>query len=185
MAGRGGAGAVRHHALPHPSETPIPHCQIPQGRRRPRGPKCPVTSLTKPFLIRSHKAQAAGEEPDHSAKQKEYLCHLPPGSVVLYTDGSNFDSGECRSAWIAFRQKGKSHIRLIAGNCSLGKKAEVYNAELHAIQEGLRALQDSGHQHQYQPPPSPNTLLICADNQSALSHCRQATQKTRSLPGKH
>lgn len=46
----------------------------------------------------------------------------------------------------------------MAGNCCLGKKAEVYDAEIHAIQEGLRAVQGS-----------PRTILICVDNPSALT----------------
>ena len=46
------------------------------------------------------------------------------------------------------------------GCCCIGGKAEVYDAELHAIQEGLSFLVTS--------PWPPGQVLICAGNQAAL-----------------
>ena len=61
---------------------------------------------------------------------------------------SKFDSGECGSAWVAYQQThDRSLTKLTAGHCCVGRKAEVYVAKLHAIQEGT-----SDDTEQWTPP---------------------------------
>ena len=48
---------------------------------------------------------------------------------------------------------------LASGHCFIGRKAEVYDAELHAIQEALLYIVTAGW--------APASLLICVDNQAA------------------
>ena len=56
---------------------------------------------------------------------------------------------------VFFRNKGTS------GRCCIGQKVEVYEAELHAIQEGLLLILTVCW--------APSRILVCADNQSALT----------------
>lgn len=67
----------------------------------------------------------------------------------------------CGSAWfVRRRQSDTAPSKLIYGHCSIGSKAEVFNAEPHAIQEGLAFLASSGW-------PA-GRVVTCADNQAAL-----------------
>jgi len=93
---------------------------------------------------------------DKQADHQRRLDALPMDTVVLYSDGSKLESQFCGSGWAVYCQ-GKEHS---TGKCNIGRKAEVFDAELHAIHEGLMTVQKLGWQ--------PRTLLICADNQSAL-----------------
>jgi hypothetical protein len=47
-----------------------------------------------------------------------------------------------------------------SGSCYLGKKCEVFDAELHAISEALPLLLSA--------PGRPSKVVLCVDNQSAL-----------------
>ena len=60
--------------------------------------------------------------------------------------------------WVFGERKRK--LRYVYRHCSIGSKAEVSDAELHAIQKGLAFLASSGW-------PA-GRVVICADNQAAL-----------------
>ena len=86
----------------------------------------------------------------------------PPETILLYTDGSKLQNQRCGSAWAIFRQDGElTSPEVSSGQCCIGSKAEVYDAELHAIQEGLLLIHSMNW--------TPTRILICADNQSALA----------------
>jgi ribonuclease HI len=89
----------------------------------------------------------------------EYLSRLPAHTLLLYTDGSKLDDGRCASAWLFTTPALNTTQDTLTGSCYLGKKCEVYDAELHAISEALPLLLSA--------PPS--TVLLCVDNQSALT----------------
>ena len=64
--------------------------------------------LMEPFPIcypKPRKTTGTGGSGDHPATDhpaidhKEHLKHLPPGSIVLYADGSKYDTEECGAAW--------------------------------------------------------------------------------------
>ena len=83
----------------------------------------------------------------------------------MYTDGSkrgdpaNPRTMGCGSGWAVYRQGDSEPLN--TGSCSLGKKAEVFDAELHAVQEGLLSVKSTHSQ--------PTHITICVDNQAALT----------------
>ena len=86
-------------------------------------------------------------------KLREKYC-APWGTVVNTNQ-------RCGSAWsVHCRQSDTAPSELVYGHCSIGSKAEVFDAELHAIQKGLAFLASSGW-------PA-GRVVICADNQAAL-----------------
>jgi len=101
-------------------------------------------------------ATAEGSPSDNATLHREHIGKLPYNTVFLYTDGSKLDTHQCGSGWTANHQ----NHEIAFGKCNIGLKAEVYDAEIHAIQEGLLALETSQSQ--------PTQVLICADNQAAL-----------------
>ena len=71
-----------------------------------------------------------------------------PKEATRSSLSSKFDSGKCGSAWVAYQQThDRSLTMLTAGHCCVGRKAEVYGAKLHAIQEG-----SSDDTEQWTPP---------------------------------
>lgn len=76
-------------------------------------------------------------------------------------DGSKTEQQRCGSGWVAYQWlAGGTGPELASGHCFIGCKAEVYDAELHAIQEALLYIVTAGW--------APASLLICVDNQAAL-----------------
>ena len=72
-----------------------------------------------------------------------------------------------------FRQDGElTSPEVVFGQCCIGDKAEVYDAELHAIQEGLLLVLSMNW--------PPTQIVVCADNQSALA---LFLQKSKKAPG--
>ena len=102
------------------------------------------------------------EDPvDGRKKHQEYLNKLNPGTILLYTDGSKSERGGCGSAWSIFKQNGnQTSSEGASGSCCIGGKTEVYDAELHAIQEGLQQITSLDW--------NPRDILVCVDNQAAL-----------------
>ena len=116
----------------------------------------PVSTPTFPINLTPIEDPADGRK-----KHQEYLNKQIPGTVLLYTDGSKCKRGGCGSALSIFEQNGNQTSPIKAfGSCCIGGKAEVYDAELHAIQEGLHeiTLQDWNSRD----------ILVCVDNQAAL-----------------
>jgi ribonuclease HI len=89
----------------------------------------------------------------------QYLSRLPAHTLLIYTDGLKLDDGRCASAWLFTTPALNTTKDTLTGSCYLGKKCEVYDAELHAISEALPLLLSA--------PPS--TILLCVDNQAALT----------------
>ena len=87
---------------------------------------------------------------------------MAPNSILLYTDGSKSTSQISGSGWTIY-QKISNHIshEIASGYCCIGDKAEVYDAELHAIQEGLL--------HVLSKDWNTTNILIYVDNQAALT----------------
>jgi ribonuclease HI len=86
---------------------------------------------------------------------------LPDLTMLLYTDGSKFEDGRTGSGWVAYCVGDRVTRKVASGHCHLESRAEVYDAELHAIQEALTALRDS-------IDTAPGAAYVCVDNQSAL-----------------
>jgi ribonuclease HI len=114
----------------------------------------------------------------------DWISSLPVGTFLLYTDGSKLDTGQvgCSASTYEISTHGLHQRR--THSCNLGTHCEVFDAELHAVHEGLHLLPDS--------PTIPNSAIyLCIHNQSAiqkLSHnnnnhqfARDALNQAQSL----
>ena len=92
---------------------------------------CGNTANATSFPITILKLNGPTEGPQ---QHQQFLQDLVPNTILLYTDGSKATSQICGSGWTIYQQR-RHHIsqELESGYCCLGDKAEVYNAELHAI----------------------------------------------------
>jgi ribonuclease HI len=92
---------------------------------------------------------------------QDWIASLPIGTYLLYTDGSKLDSGQvgCGATTYEIMHHGIQHLQ--SHHCNLGTRCEVFDAELHAVYEGLRLVPTS--------PTTPNTTIyICIHNQAAI-----------------
>ena len=122
-------------------------------------------SLTPPFPI----SMVRLEDPTKGPQQHcDHLQKLPEGRVLLYTDGSKSNHHRCGSAWTIYHNRHWQHDtpgpKLASSYCCIGDKSHVYDAELHAIQEGLLFLASTGTGTE----GVPGNLVICVDNQASL-----------------
>jgi ribonuclease HI len=99
---------------------------------------------------------------DHShIHHRDWISSLPIGSLLLYTDGSKLDSGKVGCGVTTYEITNHGLQLLQSHHCNLGARCEVFDAELHAVYEGLRLIPTS--------PTTPNTnIYICIDNQAAI-----------------
>jgi len=101
--------------------------------------------------------------PDKTTKPRrlheKWLCTLPEDTIIIYTDGSQLPDGGTGCGWAVFR-KNPELLQLSEGHCHLGKRAAVFDAELHAVQEATSSLLTT---------ISPRVeVYICIDNKAAI-----------------
>jgi ribonuclease HI len=90
---------------------------------------------------------------------EQWLHALPEHTIIIYTDGSQLEDGGTGCGWAIFR-KNPELLQLSEGHCHLGKRAAVFDAELHAIQEATSSLMTT---------ISPRVeVYICIDNKAAI-----------------
>ena len=90
----------------------------------------------------------------------KWLHSLPDHTIVIYTDGSKLDSGATGRGWVIFNIGNQQLFQIREGSCHLGKQAEVYDAELHAVQEAVYTLSTITAPYA--------AVFICIDNQAAI-----------------
>jgi len=101
--------------------------------------------------------------PDKTTKPRrlheKWLCTLPEDTIIIYTDGSQLPDGGTGCGWAVFR-KNPELLQLSEGHYHLGKRAAVFDAELHAVQEATSSLLTT---------ISPRVeVYICIDNKAAI-----------------
>jgi ribonuclease HI len=111
--------------------------------------------------IPSARSPHPDKETDPTGIHNKWITTLPDLTMLLYTDGSKFEDGRTGGGWVAYCVGDRVARKVASGRCHLGSRAEVYDAELHAIQEALTALRDS-------IDTTPGMAYVCVDNQSAL-----------------
>jgi hypothetical protein len=89
----------------------------------------------------------------------QWLASLLNGTVIIYSDGSKLN-GHTGSGRAIFRIELGEISQLGQGLCHLGIQSEVFDAELHAIAEGLEGLN--------QIEIAPTKIYICVDNQAEI-----------------
>jgi ribonuclease HI len=136
---------------------------------------CSTTPIT--FSIQTAPPVHTSKDNRSHIRHQDWISSLPIGTLLLYTDGSNLDSGQvgCGASIYEITNHGLQHLQ--SHHCNLGLQCKVFDAELHAVQEGLRLFPTS--------PTNPNTTIyICIDNQAEIQtltynqHNHQYTRET-------
>jgi ribonuclease HI len=122
--------------------------------------------------IPSARSPHPDKETDPIGIHGKWIATLPDFTMLLYTDGSKFEDGRTGSGWVAYCVGSRVARKVASGHCHLGTRAEVYDAELHAVQEALTALRDS-------IDTAPAATYVCVDNQAALETLATDASRTQ------
>jgi len=166
-----------HHTPPLP---PIPSCTGPPAGHtkhlsQPPGAPPPIQSkqtlgngqtgkLDKYIFGRGgphHPISEPGQNNPTSKLHKQWLESQENHTIIIYTDGSKLDNGSTGCGWAIYHCGDQHLYRLDEGSCHLGSRAEVYDAELHAVQEAVATLLTTTAPR--------GTVIICSDNQAAMA----------------
>jgi len=78
----------------------------------------------------------------------------------MYMDGSKLANGAVGCGWAVYHCGDQQLHRFTSGKCHLGSRAEVFDTELHAVQEAVSTLLTTTLPR--------STVFICIDNQAAI-----------------
>jgi ribonuclease HI len=113
-------------------------------------------------------AKTTSPNPDKTTQPRQlhekWLRTLTEQTIVIYTDGSKLENGDVGCGWTIYYSRNQQLHLLTDGCCHLGRRAEVYDAELHAVQEAVTTLLTTT------APRTP--VFICIDNQAAADALR-------------
>jgi ribonuclease HI len=178
-----------HHALGPPREQPGTHAKLPGLHR--------LYYLSKNLVLGKLEdrtttttmggvAKMASPNPDKTTQpqqlHEEWLQTLADHAIVIYTDGSKLANGMVGCGWAIYHCGDQQLHRFTEGRCHLGSRAEVFDAELHAIQEAVSVLLTTTLPR--------STVSICIDNQAAIDtlhfnkHNHEYARRTLETVGK-
>jgi len=156
-----------YHAFGPPCDQPSTHTNLPGLHR--------LYNLSKHLIQgkledRTATTTAAGvvnatsPNPDKTTQplwlHEKWLQTLPDHTIVIYTDGSKRSNGAVGCGWAIYHCGDQQLHRLTSGGCHLGHRAEVYDAELHAVQEAITTLLTTTMPRR--------KIFICIDNKAAI-----------------
>jgi ribonuclease HI len=156
-----------HHGLGPPYDQPNTHTNLPGLHR--------LYNLSKHLVLGKLEDRTAtiamegvtkmiSPNPDKTTRpqhlHEKWLETLPDHTITIYTDGSKLTNGAVGCGWAIFHHGDQQLHRLTEGQCHLGNRAEVFDAELHAVQEAVTTLLTTTL------PCS--TVFICIDNQATI-----------------
>jgi hypothetical protein len=123
-----------------------------------------VISAENPYLVLTTRVHISKPIDDkgkqiETEKHLNWIASLPKGTVLLRTDGSRSIIGEVGAG---FHKPDSVLQRIFEGCCCLGRPMEVYDAEIHALKEGLSALRTTSQLILGQ-------IYICIDNIASIS----------------
>jgi hypothetical protein len=95
-------------------------------------------------------------------KHLKWIASLSKGTLLLYTDGSRPIIGDVGAGWVGFHKQDSGLLRMFEGYCCLCRSMEVYDAEIHAVKEGLSTLHSISQL-------VPSQIYICIDNSAEIS----------------
>jgi len=103
--------------------------------------------------------------PDKTTRPKEnhekWLQSLLDHTIVIYTDGSKLGNGAAGCGWAIYNMGNQQPFLIKEGSCHLCNRAEVYDAELHAVQEAINIL--------FTITTPCSKVFVCIDNQAATN----------------
>lgn len=90
----------------------------------------------------------------------QWIRTLPCPVTIIYTNGSTLNDGSTGCGWTLY-QPGNKLLQVSEGQCHLGKRAPVFDAELHAVPQATSDL--------LLTTTLPRTeVYICIDNKAAI-----------------
>jgi len=109
-------------------------------------------------------ATTASPNPDKTTKPRQlhekWIQTLPDHTITIYTDSSKLANGAVGCGWVIFYSGDQQLHQFTEGRCHFGNRAEVFDAELHAIQEAVSTLLTTTLPR--------STVFICIDNQASI-----------------
>jgi ribonuclease HI len=94
---------------------------------------------------------------------QQWIKSLPHKSLVIYTDGSKMQDGNTGAGWVIHIKATTKLHQIAQGYCNIGTRSEVYDAELHAVEESLEAVKTLDLDQ-----PTHRQIFIMVDNQAAI-----------------
>ena len=119
--------------------------------------------ITSKGCILQHKPIHTEKSENEKHIHNTWIKSLPENTVLIYSDGSKMPNGNTGSGWVIYLTTVNGVRQLAQGSCYLGKRAEVYDAELHAVEESLYVLPNILHHS-----TTPTNVFILIDNQTAI-----------------
>jgi len=175
-----------HHALGPPREQLNTHANIPGLHR--------LYNLSKNLVLDKLEdrttttttrgvAKTVSPNPDKTTKPQQlhekWLQTLADHTIVIYTDGSKLANSAVGCGWAVYHCGDEQLHWFTSGKCHLGSRAEVFDAELHAVQEAVSTLLTTTL------PCS--KVFICIDNQATINtlhfnkHTHEYTRRTLEI----
>jgi ribonuclease HI len=158
-----------HHALGRTCEDSTTHSHLPGLHRLHDLSKHLITGKLEDRSTTTCSDEGipkiTSPNPDKTTSHQElhgkWIRSLPDYTIVISTDGSKLDSEATGCGWVNFYVGNQQLFRMKDGSCHLGNRAEVFDAELHAVQEATAALLTT--------TITPRSrVFICIDNQAAI-----------------
>jgi len=156
-----------HHAWGPPYDQPNMHASLPGLHRLYSRSKHLVQGKLEDrtsTMTMAGVATTASPNPDKTTKprqlHKKLIQTLPDHTITIYTDGPKLANGAVGCGWAIYYSGDQQLQRFTDGRCHLGNWAEVFDAELHAVQEVVSTLLTTTLPH--------STVFICIDNQASI-----------------
>jgi ribonuclease HI len=178
-----------HHALGPPRDEPGTHTNLPglhrlhnlsrhlvQGKLEDRT----ATSTTGGVAVTPSPNPNKTTQPQQL--HQKWLQARADHTIMIYTDGSKLANGMVGCGWAIYHCGDQQLHRFTEGRCHLGSRAEVFDAELHAVQEAVSTLLTTTLPH--------SPVFICIDNQAAIDtlhfnkHNHEYARRTLEIIGK-
>jgi ribonuclease HI len=90
-----------------------------------------------------------------------WINSLSTNAIIIYSDGSRSSTGSIGAGWIIYRKFRLSLETIQRDFCNLGDRMGVFDAELHAVYEGLQCIIG-------RDICDPGSIYLCIDNSSAI-----------------
>jgi hypothetical protein len=156
-----------HHALGPPHEQPDTHANLPGLHHLYNVSKDLVVGKLEDRTATTTMegvAKTVSPNPDKTTQPQQlhekWLQTLADHTIVMYTDGSKLTNGAAGCGWAVYHCGDQQLHQFTSGKCHLGSRVEVFDAELHAVQEAVSTLLTT---------TLPRSMVfICIDNQAAI-----------------
>jgi len=156
-----------HHALRPPRDQPKTHANLPGLHHLHNLSRHLVLGKLEDrtaTITTGGVAKTISPNPDKTTLPQQlhemWLQTLPDHTITIYTDGSKLVNGAVGCGWAIYHSGDQQLHRFTEGRCHLGSRAEVFDVELHTVQEAVSTLLTTTLPR--------STVFICIDNQATI-----------------